>query len=600
VVVACPRDDPGARRDLVPPGFNVRSRAHEYGGGAYCTGFDGLFFVEDSDQRVYRTGLNGADEEAAALTPASGDESRSSYADLVPDVSRRRLLAVREQHRPGREPRASLVAIDVDGGPLDEVFAGPDFLASPRLSPDGRQLAWLSWSHPDMPWDASRLWLAGVRRDGSLDEPRCVAGCEDESIFQPEWSPDGRLHFVSDRTGWWNLYRLDDSGETVALCPREQEFGLPQWVFRMSTYALPAPGRMVCTWCDAGVWHLGHLDKGSRLRHIPTDFTLFESLQPAPGGVVLLAASPSQGPTVLFYDLERDALSEVHRLSQEEPQETTLSIGEPISFPTSDGATAHAFYYRPRNDDWRAPDGEKPPLLVLSHGGPTGMATNEYEPRIQFWTSRGFAVVDVNYRGSTGFGRDYRRALEGRWGVVDVDDCIAAADWLAERDEVDPDRLVIRGSSAGGYTTLAALAFRDRFRAGASHYGVGDLEALVRDTHKFEARYLDRLIGQWPEERERYRERSPVHAAEQLSCPVIFFQGLEDKVVPPNQAETMVVALRSKGVPVAHVTFAEEQHGFRRAENIQRALEAELSFYARLFAFTPADEIEPVEIEPAP
>ncbi len=584
--------------DLLGPEWNVRTRTHEYGGGSYHVSGGHLFFVHFGDQRIYQMGVDGEPEIATPEALTAIDETKT-YADPVLDSDRKRLLCVQEDHSGEGEPRNTLVAVGLDGE-IVELVAGADFFSSPRLSPDGRTLAWLSWRHPNMPWDSTTLWCSPLDASGFPSQPRVVAGGDGESIFQPVWGPEGTLCFVSDRSGFWNLYRKSHDGAIEPLAPREAEFGLPQWVFRMSTYAVPTAQKLACTWCEEGIWHLGTLFDG-KLRETQTPYTVFEgfaseSTSGTSPRVVLLGASPSQGTTVLQWDLGSGVLEEVHRLSTETPDPATLSVGEPIRFPTRDGSLAHAFYYPPRNDAHSAPADDLPPLLVKSHGGPTALATNDYQIGIQFWTSRGFAVVDVNYGGSTGFGRAYRERLDGQWGIVDVDDCVAAAQFLVDQKRADPKRLAIRGGSAGGYTTLAALAFRDTFSAGASHYGVGDLEMLVRDTHKFEARYLDRLVGPYPERSDLYRERSPIHATEGLSCPVVFFQGLEDKVVPPNQAEAMVTALRSGGIPVAYVAFEGEQHGFRKAENIARALEAELYFYSRVMGFELADPIEPIEI----
>ena len=427
--------------------------------------------------------------------------------------------------------------------------------------------------------------------------PVRVAGGRDESVFQPVFSPDGTLYFVSDRNNWWNLYRLHHD-RVEALAPMDAEFGLPQWVFGMSTYAFESARRLVCAVNRAGTWQLAVIDTDSlRIDFIDMPFTQFSSVTAARGQAVFVAASPGLPAAVVRLDLATRKFEILRSSSSEKPDAACLSAPQAITYPTTGGEQAHAFYYPPANRDFRAPSGERPPLLVLGHGGPTAAASSALNLMIQFWTSRGFAVLDVNYRGSTGYGRDYRHKLDGRWGVADVEDCIAGARYLVEHGLADERRLAIRGGSAGGYTTLCALTFHDLFRAGAAYYGVSDLETLARDTHKFEAHYLDRLVGAYPERRDLYRARSPIHHVDRLSCPVIFFQGLEDRVVPPDQTEKMVHALRAKGVAVAYVPFTGESHGFRRAENIQRALEAELYFYSRLFGFTPADSIDPVAID---
>jgi dipeptidyl aminopeptidase/acylaminoacyl peptidase len=581
----------GATQDVLPAPFSARTRAHEYGGGAF-TAFDGsIYFSHDADQRLYRLAPDG---EPRALTPPAARR----YADGVADGRRHRLLCVCEDHGAGGEPVNTIVAVDLDGrGEPVTLVSGNDFYASPRLSPDGRRLAWLSWNHPDMPWDGTELWLADVAADGSPANARRVAGGRDESVFQPAFAPDGTLYFVSDRSNWWNLYRLRDE-RVEALAPMEAEFGLPQWQFGMSTYAFESARRLVCAVNRAGSWRLALIDTGTRrVDFIETPFTDISGVSAARGRAVFVAASPVLPTAVVRLDLATRSYEILRSSSGEKPDAAYLSAPQALDFATAGGGPAHAFYYPPANRDFRAPADEKPPLLVLGHGGPTASASGALNLKIQFWTSRGFAVLDVNYRGSTGYGRDYRRQLDGRWGVADVEDCLAGARHLVQRGLADAGRLAIRGGSAGGYTTLCALTFHDLFRAGAVYYGVSDLEALARDTHKFEARYLDRLVGAYPERRDLYRERSPIHHVERLSCPVIFFQGLEDRVVPPDQTEKMVNALRAKGVAVAYVPFADESHGFRRAENIRRALEAELYFYSRLFGFTPADAVAPVDID---
>jgi dipeptidyl aminopeptidase/acylaminoacyl peptidase len=585
------RGPDGRAADQTPAPLNARTCAHESGGGAYAVADGSLYFANFADQRLYRQDRDGPPR---PITP----EGDRRYADAVIDRRRGRLVCVREDHTAGGEPVNTLVSLATGGGDAGRVLvSGNDFYSSPRLSPDGARLAWLTWNHPNLPWDGTELWAAEVGADGSLGPGERVAGGPDESVFQPEWSPDGVLHFVSDRTGWWNLYRRRD-GRDEPLCPRAAEFGRPQWLFGYSTYAFASAGQIVCTWVEQGAWRLGLLDtQAGTLEPLEAPSTEIEGVRAAGGKAVFVAGSPAEPTAVVRLDLASRRLEVLRRSSTAPLDPGYLSVPGLIEFPTEGGLTAFGFHYPPRNRDFAAPAGDRPPLLVISHGGPTSSASTGLRPEVQYWTSRGFAVLDVSYGGSTGHGRDYRRRLDGRWGVVDVDDCVNGAKYLVGRGLADGSRLAIRGRSAGGYTTLCALTFRDVFRAGASHFGVSDLEALAKETHKFESRYLDRLIGPYPERRDLYRERSPVHFADRLSCPVILFQGLEDKVVPPNQAEMMVEALRKKGLPVAYVAFADEQHGFRRAENIKRALEGELYFYGRVFGFTPADPLEPVPID---
>ena len=589
--VVVQRSPDGRMRDRTPAPFNARTRVHEYGGGACVVHRGSLYFSNFVDQRVYRQQADAAPE------PITPDENLR-YADGEIDPHRNRLVCVREDHRQAdREAVNAIVALALDSGDSRVLVSGSDFYSSPRLSPDGSRLAWLSWSHPNMPWDGTELWLAEVRSDGSLDNARRVAGGSAESIFQPAWSPDGVLYFVSDRTDWWNVYRVQD-GQVEPMCDRPAEFGLPQWAFGMSTYAFASAERMICTYTENGTWHLASLDtRTKRLDELPTPYTAISGIHVASGRVVFSAGSPTEAACIAELDLASGQLRVLRRSSDIAIDAGYVSRPQALDFPTEHGRTAHALFYPPCNQDYAAPTGERPPLVVKSHGGPTAAAGSTLSLGIQYWTSRGIAVLDVNYGGSTGYGRTYRQRLNGQWGIVDVDDCVNGARYLVEQGRVDGQRLAITGGSAGGYTTLSALTFRDLFRAGASHYGICDLEVLARDTHKFESRYLDSLIGPYPEHQAVYRQRSPIHFTDRLSCPLILFQGLEDKVVPPNQAELMAEALRKKGLPVAHVPFAGEQHGFRRAENIKRALDGELYFYSRIFGFGLAEPVEPVTIE---
>ena len=585
--------------DVTPSPFNVRTRVHEYGGGAFAIKDGTVYFSNFADQRLYKQTPSG---EPQPLTPVAD----LRYADAVVDLQRERIICVQEDHTKGdREPANSLVSISLNNDEDIQVLAsGCDFYASPRLSPDASQLAWISWNHPNMPWDSTQLWVAPINPDGSLGEAECVAGGADKSIFQPEWSPDGVLYFVSDRSGWWNLYRWlppmpeGGLGGVEPLCPMDAEFGLPQWVFGMSTYGFESANRIICSYTKKGSWQLASLDlQTKQLEVIETPYTDISSLQVASGRAVFIAGSATEPTAIVQMDLATQQIEVLRRSSQLKIEPGYLSTPQEIPFPTENGLIAYAFFYPPQNQDYTPPKGEKPPLLVKSHGGPTASVSSTFNLKIQYWTSRGFGFLDVNYGGSTGYGREYRQRLNQQWGIVDVDDCANAAKYLAEQGLVDSERLAIAGGSAGGYTTLCALTFRDVFKAGASHYGVSDLEALATDTHKFESRYLDGLIGPYPERKDLYEARSPIHFTDQLSCPAIFFQGLEDKIVPPNQAEMMVAALKAKGLPVAYVAFEGEQHGFRRAENIKRALDGEFYFYSRVFGFEPSETIEPVAIE---
>jgi len=582
----------GRAMDVNPPPFNARTRVHEYGGAPFAVQDGTVYFSNFDDQRLYRQEPGG---EPKPITPPRD----LRYADLVVDRRRGRLICVREDHSTSdREAVNTLVSLSTGGTESAQVLvSGNDFYASPRLSPDGSRLAWLTWNHPNMPWDGTELWVGVVRDDGTLGEAKRVAGGLSESIFQPQWSPDGTLCFVSDRTGWWNLYRWD--GERAEpLCPMEAEFGLPQWVFGMSTSDFERAERIVCAYNSRGSWNLALLDsRSAELLKADAPYSYVSGIHARRGEAYFIAGSPTTAPAVLRWQIDSGQFEVLRSSSDIEVDAGYVSVPQPIEFPTDGGVTAHALFYPPKNRDFVAPEGELAPLIVISHGGPTGAASVALNWGIQYWTSRGFAVVDVNYGGSTGYGRPYRERLKGQWGVVDVDDCVNAALYLVKQGWVDGERLAIRGGSAGGYTTLSALAFRDVFHAGASHFGVSDLEALAVETHKFESRYLDGLVGPYPEEREMYLERSPIYNTAGLNCPMILFQGLEDQVVPPSQAQKMAHALREKGVPVAYLPFEGEQHGFRRAENIKRSLDAELYFYSRVFGFDLAEEVEPVIIE---
>ncbi len=580
----------GKAEDCLPGEFNVRSRVHEYGGAAFNV-FDGvIYFVNFKDQHLYRQAPKGA---PSLLTPGEGYR----YADFVPDAARRRLVCVREDHtRPG-EAVNSLVALSLEAPNDGTLLAcGHAFYSNPRLSPDGTRLAWLCWDHPNMPWDGCELWVAQVLPDGSLGQRECVAGSRDESIFQPEWSPRGVLHFVSDRSGWWNLYRLQDGVQP--LCPLEAEFGLPQWVFGLRTYAFINTDELLCSYTRDGMWEVARLDTSTHsLRPLALPYTEFDSIQVSAGFAVLGAASAAEPHSLLRLDLASNRVELLRRSFEPRIDPAWFSLPQAVEFPTEAGLSAHGFFYPPANPEHCAPAGELPPLMVLSHGGPTGATGTDLRYSIQYWTSRGFAVLDVNYGGSSGYGRAYRMRLNDAWGIVDVDDCCNGARWLVKKGLVDPHRLAIRGGSAGGYTTLTALTFKDVFSAGASHYGISDLEALATDTHKFESRYLDNLVGAYPQRKDLYEARSPIHHLESLATPLILFQGDEDKVVPPAQSRRMFEAVRQRGIPVAYLLFAGEQHGFRQAANIKRCYEAELYFYSKIFKFELAEAIEPVQIE---
>jgi dipeptidyl aminopeptidase/acylaminoacyl peptidase len=583
---------PGGRiEELTANPFDVRSRVHEYGGGAFVVSDGNIYFSNFADQGLYQQKTNL--EPRLLNSPGS-----RRYGDITVDKFRNRLICVREDHSTGAgEPVNTIVALGIGNNEEEQVLvADNDFYSAPRISPDGSSLVWLTWNHPNLPWDGTELWMGKIGSDGLIGERLKVAGGSSESIFQPEWSLDGVLYFVSDRSEWWNLYRYRyDQVEPV--CPRDCEFGKPQWLLSMSTYGFESAHRIICTYTNKGVWHLANLNTASGdLEEIETPFSEIWNLRASSEQAVFCAGSPSQAPAIIRFDLKSKKFDPLRSSSDIKIEQGYISIPQAIEFPTENGKTSHAFFYPPQNRDYQAPPEELPPMLVKIHGGPTSATSTSLAWDIQYWTSRGFALLDVNYGGSSGYGRPYRQRLEGQWGVVDVDDCVNGARFLVEQGWVDGERLAIRGSSAGGYTTLCALTFRHTFKAGASYYGISDLEALAKETHKFEARYLDWLVGPYPQRLDIYRQRSPIYHTHLLSCPLILFQGLEDEVVPPNQAEMMLEALQSKGLPVAYIPFEGEQHGFRRAETIKRALDSELYFYSRVFDFELLDPVEPIEI----
>ncbi len=561
----------GTTVDVTPPAFNVRTRVHEYGGAAYTVDRGVVYFSNFADQRLYR--------QAPGKAPQPITAEGYFYADFRVDPTRDRLIGVREDHTRAGEPVNTIVAVNAG----DTVLAsGADFYSDPIVSPDGASLAWLQWHHPNMPWDGSELCLARFTADGTLGPARIIAGGPTESIFQPEWSPDGTLYFVSDRSGWWNLYRMSGDGVEIVHA-MAAEFGKPQWTFSTVAYAFVDADRIAATYTQGGRWKLAVIDTRSAV-FAPVDLPVqpLESIRANAESVYFIGGSSTQAAAITRFALS-SLSTQVLRSSAVEPiDHAWISVPEAVTY-TATGRDVHAFYYPPTNPDVQAPAGERPPLLVLTHGGPTGATQDALDAKIQFWTSRGFAVLDVNYSGSTGYGRAYRERLNGQWGIADVDDVVGGATAMVAAGKADPARLIIRGGSAGGYTTLAALTFHQTFKAGASYYGISDLEVMQQDTHKFESRYNESLIGPYPAARDLYVARSPIHFTDRLSCPIILFQGLDDKVVPPNQSQMMADAVRKKGLKVRYVTFEGEQHGFRKAENIIRALDEELAFYRDVF-----------------
>ncbi|MGZ4375828.1 MAG: S9 family peptidase [Gaiellaceae bacterium] len=583
--------------DVVPPDFNVRTRVHEYGGGAWFRHGSVVFCSSFDDSRLYRIEAPGSDPQP--ITPEPPDPHAFRYADGRVFADGRLIVCVRETHGEG-EPQNELVVLPTDGSAEPQVIAsGRDFYAAPRPSPDETALAWLAWDHPHMPFEGTDLCVGALADDGAMSNGRRVAGSEQESIFQPEWGPDGLLYFVSDRTGWSNLY-VERDGEVHALTSEQAELGYPQWVFDLSRYAFLGDDRIACIFTRSAVDGLEILDlESGKLTSLDLPFTSYSSpaLRSHGTRVVFPAASPTQPSAVIELDTESGERQVLRQSTEMELDERYITVAQAVEFPGTGGQSSHGFYYAPTNPDYEGPKGELPPLVVLVHGGPTAHVTTALDLEIQLFTSRGIAVIDLNYGGSTGYGREYRDRLRGTWGVVDVEDSAAAVRYLAERGDVDPARVQITGGSAGGYTTLMALAVRDEFASGASYFGVADLVTFHEETHKFESHYDDYLVGPWPDAMELYRERSPVVHADSISDPLLLLQGLDDKVVPPSQSEIIVEALKRRGIPYAYIAFEGEGHGFRKAENIKRAADAHLSFLGQVSGFEPADEIEPIEIE---
>ncbi len=584
----------GTRSDVLPEGFAVRTVVHVYGGLGYAVRDGVVYFSNFDDQRVYRL------EPGFTPRPITGEPPSPRawrYADPVVTPDGSALVCVRE--REGADGVVNdLVLLDARGAAPPRVLAeGHDFFAAPSLNDDASALAWIAWDHPQMPWDGTTLYEAALEGLVATGE-RVVCGGPRESVLQPRYGHDGRLLYVSDRSGWWNLY-VDDAEGGRALAPLDADFADPLWTLGQSTYGVGEDGGLVAAWSSEGASHFGLVTADGGIREISSPWTWIETITVGTGRALLLAGSPVTSRSIVEVRLSDGRCTTLKVGRPLALDSSYISLPEAIEFPTERGLSAHGFYYAPTNADVDAPADERPPLIVASHSGPTSNAVPALNPAIQYWTTRGFAFVDVDYGGSARYGRAYRERLRGQWGVVDLDDCVNAARYLVDRGLADPRRLLIRGASAGGYTTLCALTFRDLFAAGASYYGVGDLGALARDTHKFESHYTDGLVGPWPEERDTYEERSPVFHTDLLATPVILFQGLDDTIVPPAQSGAMASALEAKGVPYAHITFEGEGHGFRRAENIVRAAEAELYFYGRVLGFTPADDLEPVEIHNA-
>lgn len=613
-VVVCRPSGSDTSHDISPKGISVRTKAHEYGGGSYLVDNDTLYFVNGDDQRVYSVPVEG-NREPLVLSP----EGAYRYADFFIDHTRQQLIGVCEIHKNNHsEPENNIISLRLDGSStigLNILVFGNDFYSNPSVSPDGEKLAWLTWSHPNMPWDNSECWIADFTSTGMLHKQRKVAGnagihegkdiaastpnqkeqqrTTGESIFQPQWSPTGDLLFISDRNNWWNLYSYNTFNKyTECLLDMPAEFATPQWVFGMSTYQFLNSYTVFCSYTQNGQWYIATLDLMTHtFTPLETPFTYIEAIrcQDDNDTAIFIGATDTSQPEIIRW--RKEDWESIARGSDNSIATEQIAKPQAITFKNSQQHDVHGFFYAPQNADYQGPKENTPPLIVTSHGGPTGATSAYLSLKVQYWTNRGFAVFDINYSGSTGYGRVYRRRLYSQWGINDVDDLCTGAQYIAAQGWANADQMAIRGSSAGGYSVLAALTFKDTFKAGASLYGIGDLSSLAEDTHKFESRYLDQLVGKYPEDKALYDARSPLHHIEQLNCPVIFLQGLDDKVVPPNQAEMMVNALVEKDIPVAYVTFNGEGHGFRQAANIQYAIDAEYAFYSSVFALQPSNKL---------
>ena len=574
------RDSNGSITDLLPAPFSHYSRVHEYGGMAYALNDDHLYFVNATDQNIYKYCL----DDTSAPQVITNNSSRR-FADLIVDRQNQRLIAVCEEHNDDQEPENYLasIALNSQTPAIEKFVSGADFYAYPRISPDQSQLCWIEWQHPNMPWDATQLWQATISNGNLIEKKRVAGGDNNQAIFQPHWSPNNTLYYVSDITNWWNIYRFEN-GIGAPVLRMDAEFATPLWQLGMTTFDFIDANTIACIWTVSGIWHSGFIDVATGvLTTVQTPYSSMQAVACHQGSVYFVAGASVLASQIGGVNLQGQ-VSPIYAPATVDLDKADLAQPESISFTSGDNQQVHAFYYPPTSARYCGDDRELPLVIAMCHGGPTGATSSGLNLKIQYWTNRGFAVVDINYRGSVGFGRTYRQGLEGAWGIADVEDTQHAIAYLAGQQKIDPKRCLIRGGSAGGYTVLSALTFTDTFKAGASLYGIGDLETLAKDTHKFESRYLDSLIGPYPERRDIYLERSPIHHADGLNCPVIFLQGLEDKVVPPNQAEMMVKLLEDKGIQVGYVTFADEGHGFRKANNIIRAMEAELAFYRDVFS----------------
>ena len=582
-------DAEGNVSDILPKGYSARTRVHEYGSGAYNVWNGVVYFSNHSDQKLYRFKPGNKPE---ALT-----EDGYRYADFIMDKGRNQLISVQEDHTQNGEPVNTLVSIKLDGNHhIETLFSGTDFVSAPRLNLTGDKLVWITWDHPNMHWDDAKLWMGRITNNGQLKDIEAIVSRESLSAQEPRWSDDGKLYYIADPDNWWNFQRYED-GKSQAVHAIEKEFGRSGGL-GASSYAFISNHEVIAKYEQDGASHLAIVNmQTGDLKDISMPYINIAKVYSDGKRIVVLGTKTTQVVEIAEYIPNTGSFITINSAQEPLVDQEYISEPQPITFKNLKGEPTHAFYYSPKNPNFVAPENELPPLIVRLHGGPVSATTQSFSLANQYWTSRGFAIVDINYGGSTGYGRKYRERIRGQWGVVEIEDTLAAIDYLTEQGAADKERLLIRGGSAGGYSVLVALSQHDIFAAGANYYGVSDLEVLYRDTHKYESRFLDSLIGTYPEEIEIYKQRSPINQLDGFKSPLIVFQGLLDPVVPPNQSELVVNALRKKGVPVAYYPYEGEYHGFSQAENIIHSLESELVFYGKVLGFSPAGDLPEIHID---
>jgi len=558
--------------DVTPPDFSARSAVHEYGGGAFTVKEDTVVTSNFRDKKLY---IKEPGKDLRPLT--TGKDTR--FGDL--HITQHGIVAVGETHKPDQEPENFLALIDIQTGTFKKIASGYDFYTSPAISPDGKKIAYICWKHPNMPWTDTELWIANIDEMGNLINSVQVAGQDPETIFQPGWDKDGTLYFVTDRDEWWNLHRYVD-GKIENMCKMEAEMGWPLWQLQRSKWTFLGE-KLLFACVEKGFMHLGILDPATgKCEKIESPGVTYLQLRSGNGFVVFIEGFDNQSSRIVKMDNKTLARTVIKEPEGKTFNEGYISTPQHITYKSAGGREAYGYFYPPKNKDYKGKEGELPPLIVMIHGGPTSKTLPTFALQKQFWTSQGFAILDVDYGGSTGYGRTYRMALNGNWGIVDVEDCIFGAKHLAEQGLVDKDKLLIRGGSAGGYTTLAALTYEDTFKGGADYYGIADLEALAHDTHKFESHYNDTLLGPFNEKAHIWKERSPINHMDKFNSPLIIFQGTEDKIVPPNQSKMIYEALKKKGIKTELYLYEKEQHGFRKKKNIINSLNKEADFYREI------------------